>query len=506
MLRLQQLNKKLVIVCVVAVLLTIFHIVSPAIRINRCGIVTDLYIFVESMDSALEGSLFENSFHYTQFNPDSLVGPRHSLTLFASHFSPVLFLLFPFYALFPYALTLFVIQAVAIGSGVVAVFLIARTILKNDLYGLLSALIYAVYPSVVASSSYFVPEIMAVGFFLWALFFWIRRTYPPAVLFLLLTLATKELMALLVFSFGIFVLVYDRKYILGPLIMAGSLIYLFASLAWIIPAFAGEDYIFFGHYKHFGNSPRDAVRTVIQQPRVLLEFIFSNSTLKYLLRILRPVCFLPVLGIKVMIANIPIFFQNALVATPNVFTPIRDITMHWSAPLVPFTMVAVVDGVRFLERHIRKLFVIVILTAAIVLSGYYSYRFLRNMLWQNPVAQSAVDMFYEEVPEGVKVSTNVPFLGWTRERFDYELNLYFPQDIEWADYVFIWLSTYQRSVNLEEKGETRGRMLDPNIVTREYYEMIAGNSENELVAEINDPENKQKFVIYRLADNPLKQQ
>jgi uncharacterized membrane protein len=493
---------------------TIFHIVSPAIRINRCGLVTDLYIFVESMDSALEGSLFENSFHYTQFNPDSLAGPRHPLTLFASHFSPVLFLLIPFYALFPYALTLFVIQAVSIGSGVIAVFLIARTVLKNDLYGLLSAVIYAVYPTVVASSSYFVPEIMAVGFFLWALFFWIKRKYPPAVIFLLLTLATKELMALLIFAFGIFVLIYDRKYdrkstrknILGPLIMAGSLIYLFASLIWIIPAFAGENYIFFGHYKHFGDSPREAVETVIREPRVLLEFIFSNSTLKYLLRILRPVCFLPVLGIKVMIANIPIFFQNALVATPNVFTPIRDITMHWSAPLVPFTMVAVVDGVRFLQRHIRKLFVIAVLSAAIVLSLHYSYRFLRNMLWENPAAQAAVDRFYKEVPEGARVSTNVPFLGWTRKRSDYELNLYFPQDIEWADYVFVWLSTHKTSINLEEEDASTGRMLDPNIVTREYFGRIAGNSENELIAEIDDPETNQRFVIYKLAENPLKRQ
>jgi len=497
-------NKKLIGVCIVAVLVTIFHIASPAIRINRCGLVTDLYIFVESMDAALEGSLFENSFHYTQFNPEALFGSRRPLTLFASHFSPILFVLLPFYALFPYALTLFVIQALSIGSGVIAVFVIARTILKNDLYGLLSALLYAVYPTVAASSSYFVPEIMAVGFFLWALFFWIKRQYPAVVLFLLLTLATKELMALLVFSFGLFVLVYDRRYSIGLLIMVGSLVYLFASLAWIIPAFAGEDYVFFGHYKYFGGSPREAVRTVIRQPRVLLDFVFSNSTLKYLLRILRPVCFLPVLGIKVMIANIPIFLQNALVATPNVFTPIRDITMHWSAPLVPFTIVAVIDAVRFLGRYIRKLFIIAILTTAIVLSVYYSSTFIRDMLWQNPAAESAVDLFYEAVPEGARVSTNVPFLGWTRERSDYELNLYFPQDIEWAEYVFIWLSTHQTSIDLEEEGEANGRILDPNSVTRKYYKMIAGNSENELIAEIEDLETKQRFVIYKLADNPLK--
>ncbi len=103
-----------------------------------CSYAWDLGIFAQALYSTIyHGKLF----YYTVEN---YVNPSNNF--FAIHFSPILFILIPFYALYPKPETLLVLQTTILAAGAIPLYLISREILKNRI-SIVPPLIYLLYPA-----------------------------------------------------------------------------------------------------------------------------------------------------------------------------------------------------------------------------------------------------------------------------------------------------------------------------------------------------------------------
>jgi uncharacterized membrane protein len=97
----------------------------------------DLGIFMQVMWNTVHGK----PFYYTY---ELNVVP--SGNFLALHFSPILLLVVPFYALFPRAETLLILQSSALGFGAVPLYLLAKKVLNQRLIALTLATVYLLYP------------------------------------------------------------------------------------------------------------------------------------------------------------------------------------------------------------------------------------------------------------------------------------------------------------------------------------------------------------------------
>ena len=127
---------------------------------------------------------------------------------FAVHFSPIYYLMLPFYFVFRSPLTLQILQAVIVGSGVVPLYLIACRRKLSPALGAALCFAYALYPALIGGCSYDMHE----NCFLAPLLLWLfycaecdgtKRRILTA-LFAVLTLAVKEDAAVYVAFFGIY--------------------------------------------------------------------------------------------------------------------------------------------------------------------------------------------------------------------------------------------------------------------------------------------------------------
>jgi len=97
----------------------------------------DLGIFMQVMWNTVHGRLFYYTYEL------SVVPSGNFLAL---HFSPILLLVAPFYALFPRAETLLILQSSALGFGAIPLYLLAKKVLNQRLIALTLATVYLLYP------------------------------------------------------------------------------------------------------------------------------------------------------------------------------------------------------------------------------------------------------------------------------------------------------------------------------------------------------------------------
>lgn len=431
-------------VAVVTTLLVLFLSGVLTYRYFNCGKVFDFLIFLESMESAISGGLFENPHHFCQFNPpETIVSSSHpELTLFASHFRPIMFLLIPLYRLVPGAITLFVIQALIIGASIWPLFQLAKKFLGREDWAMVVIVCYCLYPSVVSRSISFVPGAFSICFLTWAFWFLSEKRHAMMALFLLLTLACKELMALPVMSFGAYVFFFDRKRVMGGAIAATALAWLAASFYWIIPHFnPASAYGHFYIYRHLGSSLPGILQTICLRPDKLMPYLISTPALRYLIALLFPVAFLPLLGWRVSLLCLPVIGQNLLSGPPgNIMY--RDPGGLYSLPLVPFIFMSSLWGLSALKRkygarRLRRVLAVMVITSLLGTS-VVSWR-----RWSDQNVKDLVAHFRQIAPKGTIVTTNVPmFWCHLTNRYDFRI---FPNSFNTADFAVVRYRPGRRS-------------------------------------------------------------
>jgi len=285
--------------------------------------------------------------------------PQYEMSYLGDHFSPILFLFVPLYALGSHAATLILAQALALALGGLFVFRIARWHFEGPIEsGTLSpetarraawvfVLLYAAHPALLYTGLFdFHPIAMMIPLSLAAYDSYLRRNWTGLACWLVLLAACKEEAAITVGAFGLYMLLFSRSTAgrrAGAVTLAAAAVYFVLVMKALLPAFQGPGdagWAYGARYAHLGESPIEVLRTLLLHPIDALTSSWRPYKLETLAYLFLPLGLLPLLGWRGLIVALPCLAYNFLSNRWHQF----DIHHHYFAPALGFLVIGAIQG------------------------------------------------------------------------------------------------------------------------------------------------------------------
>ncbi|HLJ69580.1 MAG TPA: DUF2079 domain-containing protein [Chloroflexota bacterium] len=298
-----------------------------------------------NMGQAAWNTLHGQPFYFTNMRLPYAIEAWGSTTRLSFHVEalfPVISLVYLFY---PHPESLLLLQTLAISSGALAVYLLGRDILRSGWLALTFVAAYLLYPAVEGLNLYeFHPVALATPLLLFAFLFLWRRRWLAFVLCCLAAMGTKEEIGLVVSMFGLYAAFFRGRREVGlPLAAAGAAWSLFAVLViehhYRVP---GSISYAQSRYGYLGHGLQGAVHTIVHNPGVFAQVLFTWPKLGYLVRLLAPLGFLSVLDPPALLLGLPTFGLNLLSQDFHMYSGLGDN----SAELLAVVVIASILGAR----------------------------------------------------------------------------------------------------------------------------------------------------------------
>lgn len=276
---------------------------------------------------------------------------------FGEHFECIHVLLLPAYLVYPSLVTLYLFESAALASGSVAIYLLARR-LGIAQAALPLGLAWLLYPPLQyldfeLTWKNFRPESFGVPLTLFSLLAFEGQRYKTGILLVALSFLAKEDYGVVGASIGMFL--FARSWLPGRLwketfvglgLAAGSAAYLFLVLLWIIPHFRGDEAHYTSYFEGLGASPREIVVRIFSEPRIVSDRLFTRNNGSFLIQLLTPLAYLPLLSPLRLAVCMPTLFYLMMSDRPELAQP----WFHFHGPLVPILFWATAGGIRNVRR------------------------------------------------------------------------------------------------------------------------------------------------------------
>lgn len=368
-------------------------------------------------------------------------------TLLAEHLQPILLPLSLFYLVHSGPETLLVLPTLIIALGALPAYYIARDRLGGTFAPLVFAAAYLLYPALEAANVFeFHPVALAPTFLLSAFYFLERAKHVSFFLFALLSVSCKEEIALLMLMMGFYILFIQRKKGVGLLTVLGAALWFCVAVFIVIPHYnpQGVSLLFLARFGKWGDTPWQAMKTLLARPGSLLQDIFAEGGSEYLRGFLLPFSFTSLLSPEILFLSIPLLVINLLNQFPAAHT--EGLWLHYGAPVVPFVVVSAILGTGrlswWLSKRIRgQEHAITNVLSGVILLSSLIYRRINGLsplaqgfLWPTSTpAREAVTELVALIPDEAVVSASVTLFPWASQR---ETTYVFPR-IDDADYLLI---------------------------------------------------------------------
>src|SRR5438105_1034760 len=249
--------------------------------------------------------------------------------LLGDHFHPILVTLAPFMLIWNSAEVLLVAQAVLLAAAGIPIYLCGEREL-GALAGVAFQAAYLVFWGVLAGVIYdFHHAAFAVPALSTALYATMTRRnwlLVPAVMWAMLT---REDIALTLIALGLYILVVQRRWIMGALLMVANAVWLGLLLGFVIPALGGGVAYRHWTYDALGSGPVSAASHVIRHPIDSLKLLFSPATkTRVWIGSFAAFALLPLVSPLVLVA-LPSFLERFWSSSPNFWS------FHFQYSMVP---------------------------------------------------------------------------------------------------------------------------------------------------------------------------
>jgi len=327
----------------------------------------DLGIFAQSVWHAI---------HYGTLT-NSLEIPQLPINHLAIHFSPILYLMVPFYFLFPDPKILLILQSAALGVAALPCYLIAKDKINNPFICLIIVISFLLYPFLHYVNLYdFHPVALAIPILLFCLYFLEKQKYGWFWLFFLLSLLIKENVILSGIGIGAYIFITKRKFLLGIIIIAISTLFFFATTNIFMP-FLGQvfnythkryaDLIGSGHHSY-----TDLIIAITTKPTILFKYIFFNhDRLLAIFKLFFPVLFFPLFsGFGAIFLLLPGLLINLLSSYDRQY----NFYSQYSSTVIPIIYFLTVLGISNVlkkfhyQKNLQKLIIACLLASLVVTS------------------------------------------------------------------------------------------------------------------------------------------
>jgi uncharacterized membrane protein len=365
---------------------SVYIIVMSSITIlkNRAFLTSgfDLGIFNQAFHTTLfDGKLFYETGDLS-FNPGG--------SFFGAHFSPILFLLLPFYAIYPRVENLLVMQTVILALGAFPVYWMGRDKLgKNVAYTI--SLIYLLYPPLILLNlNDFHMEAFTSTFFLFSVYYLEQEKWPNFFTFILLAIFTIEFAPIIgVFvALYAFVLYYRRNFKNRRKARIYIAIAAVMAILFVIIALKTKE--------AFNNSTSPISSTfhnILLNPAELPKEIVSDfgGKILYLISFLAPLAFLPFLAPEPLIMALP-WFGLSFMSTYQFY---HVIFYQYTGFVIPFTMIALPKAIERLNLKQTQRIIPLLLMATLICSVYLPLSTGSPWNYQLPVPNDRTQKIHE---------------------------------------------------------------------------------------------------------------
>jgi uncharacterized membrane protein len=316
----------------------------------------DLGIFNQSFWT----TLYDGKFFYSTV--ELLVNPSGSFL--GTHFSPIIFLVLPFYALYPAPQSLLVLQSFVLALGALPLYKLAKLIGKHRIFALSFVFAYMLYPPLQGINWFdFHVQSFLPLFFFSTLYFLETREWKPYFLFIFLSLMVEEHAALIAAFIGLLAILQHRKHLLNELknrnikdtLLLVSLLTVVSSVLWYAltilfrNTFFPVNQTFISTFKATSNwkilgaeDPITIPFQVFLHPANAMAALSNDSPLKlsYLITLFAPLAFMPFFKMRYLLPTLP-WFVYALFSN---YQPYYSILFQYPAYVISFIFVAAVYG------------------------------------------------------------------------------------------------------------------------------------------------------------------
>ena len=296
------------------------------------------------------------------------------MTRLGGHVDPFLALLVPAWWVWPSPLMLEVVQAIAVATGALPVFWLARKHLRSERAAVHFAFAYLLFPATqfnaLTITSGFHAVSVAVPLILFAIWFLDEDRLVPFAVFALLAASTKEEIALAVGCLGIWYAVRKGRRLVGLTIFTlGTAVTLINFLV-VIPHFSPSGISpFAARYSDVGTTPGGIVHKAFTDPTAILHAVATGHKLFYVVLLLGPFLGLWLRAPLLFLGAVPDLAINLLSSKSDQTV----IAYHWTAGIVPFTVAASIFGAARLKRDPNRvsLWALVTVSCLAVISPIY---------------------------------------------------------------------------------------------------------------------------------------
>jgi len=357
-----------------------------------------------NMDQTVWSTIHGRIFEFTNPNGTNII------SRLAFHADFILILLSPLYLIWSNPKMLLFLQSAVLGFGAFFVYLLALNTLKNKNLSLILSFAFLINPLVNYVNLYdFHPVALATTFLLGTFYFLRQKKYLLFLLFLTLSVLTKEQIWIIAGLFGMYIFFINKKRLLGAGITILSLT-IFYYLIWhAIPTALGGNHFALVYYSDFGESPASIIKNVIFSPLKTLSIILQEKQLSYLISIFLPLGFLSFLNPLILIFAVPDLLINLLSGNPH----LHEIYYQYSSAIIPFVFISSIYGIYNLKKWFQKInvniFTYYILCSSLIMAYVLgplpgSSNPNVNMFIRNQPNKKAIENFLSSIPQKFSIA------------------------------------------------------------------------------------------------------
>ena len=286
-------------------------------------------------------NVFWNALHGRPLVCSSLTGSFENWSSFSGHADFGVYVLLPFYALYPHAETLLVLQSSILGLGAIPLYLFAVRRLPPS-YACTLAICYLLYAPMHGSNLYdFHLQPLAGTFVLLTIWAVDAKRWVWLTISFIIALVCREDISVGLAMLGLYLLFARHRASAGWKMALAAATY-FVVMRFVIMPMFGTGW-FSAIYKDLYPKPNGplsyggVIQTLLTNPAFVFRTLLTPDKLKYFLQITGPVAFLPLRRAYLLPALVPGSMFTLLTTD---YPPTTDIAFQYSGHFTPYLFAA----------------------------------------------------------------------------------------------------------------------------------------------------------------------
>ena len=345
----------------------------------------DLGLVNQAFSTTLsEGKLFYETGDLS-FNPGG--------SFFGVHFSPILVLLLPFYAICPCVENLLVMQTVILALGAIPLYWMARDKFGKRIGALVST-IYFIYPPLFLLNLNDIHlEPFTSTFFMFGVYYMEKEDWKKAIVFSVLAMLTLEfapIIGVFMAFYGLWFL-YRKKFKDRKLARKYIFTIILVSILFFLVALKSKEA--FNTYTSPLPSP---FHHVLSNPAGVMDVFVNDlgTKMQYLINLLAPLAFLPLLAPEPLVMALPWVLASFITSVSAYYS----VYFQYTGLVIPFIFLALPRAIERLKLQKPQRILYVMMLATLLIGLYLPS--VQEAPWNNklPVTNEHTDLIHEILP------------------------------------------------------------------------------------------------------------